>query len=77
MATVDLNELEPPTTDDADLLTLRLRIYRNRLLVESDWTQLPDAPCDAQAWAAYRQQLRDFPATWTPAPVADFPDPPA
>jgi hypothetical protein len=49
---------------------------RNWLLLMSDWTQLPDAPCDAQAWADYRQQLRDLPAdpNW---PVADFPDPPA
>ena len=28
-------------------------------------------------WATYRQQLRDFPATWTPADTADFPDPPS
>lgn len=32
---------------------------RNRLLVASDWTQLPDAPVDAAAWATYRQALRD------------------
>jgi hypothetical protein len=36
-----------------------------------------DGPTDKQAWADYRQALRDFPATWTPGPVADFPDPPA
>ena len=35
--------------------------YRDWLLFTSDWTQLPDAPCDAEAWAAYRQQLRDLP----------------
>lgn len=36
-----------------------IRAERNRLLVVSDWTQLPDAPVDAAAWATYRQALRD------------------
>lgn len=35
--------------------------YRNNRLLASDWTQLPDAPVDHQAWADYRQQLRDLP----------------
>lgn len=52
------------------------RHWRNRLLAESDWTQVADAPVDRAAWAAYRQALRDFPATWTPGPEADFPNPP-
>ena len=54
----------------------RMRLHRDRLLKESDWTQLPDAPVDRQAWATYRQTLRDFPATWTAGPEADFPDTP-
>ena len=53
-----------------------MRHHRDRLLAESDWTQLPDATCDRQAWATYRQALRDFPATWTAGPEADFPDTP-
>lgn len=36
------------------------RVYRNRLLALSDWTQAPDAPVDKSAWAAYRQALRDI-----------------
>jgi len=36
-----------------------IRAERNKLLVASDWTQLPDAPVDAAAWATYRQALRD------------------
>ena len=36
-----------------------IRAERNKLLVESDWTQLPDAPVDAAVWATYRQTLRD------------------
>jgi hypothetical protein len=53
-----------------------MRAIRNDLLKESDWTQLPDATVDRQAWATYRQTLRDFPATWTAGPEADFPDTP-
>lgn len=40
-----------------------LRPERNRLLAESDWTQLTDAPLPEDkraAWAAYRQDLRDL-----------------
>jgi len=54
----------------------RLRIQRDRLLAASDWTQTADAPVDRAAWAAYRQALRDFPATWTPGPIANFPEEP-
>lgn len=41
-----------------------LRRRRNELLTNSDWTQLPDSSVvDAQAWADYRQALRDLPQT--------------
>jgi len=63
------------TIPDEHLLE-RMRLHRDRLLAQSDWTQLPDAPVDREAWATYRQALRDFPATWTPGPEADFPDTP-
>lgn len=43
------------------------RAQRNALLAASDWSQLPDAPVDQAAWAAYRQALRDVPGQ------ADFP----
>lgn len=33
---------------------------RNKLLQESDWTQLTDSPADKAEWAAYRQALRDI-----------------
>lgn len=34
---------------------------RNSLLQSSDWTQLPDVPLETkQAWATYRQALRDI-----------------
>lgn len=44
-----------------------LRKRRDRLLAESDWTQMPDAPVDKAAWAAYRQALRDLPKNTDPA----------
>lgn len=44
-----------------------LRAKRDALLAASDWTQASDAPVDASAWSAYRQQLRDLPAN-TPDP---------
>jgi hypothetical protein len=31
------------------------------LLNASDYTQIPDFPGDKEAWAAYRQELRDVP----------------
>ena len=37
-----------------------VRKERNRLLAESDCTQLPDSPFDATAWQTYRQALRDL-----------------
>jgi hypothetical protein len=44
-----------------------IRKRRNQLLQTSDWTQLPDVPLGTkEAWAAYRQSLRD---------LTDQPDP--
>lgn len=37
-----------------------VRAQRNALLSASDWTQLPDVPlATKEAWATYRQELRD------------------
>ena len=38
----------------------RLRLWRNRELGLSDWTQLADSTADKTAWATYRQALRDM-----------------
>jgi len=40
----------------------KVRYDRNSRLSDCDWTQLPDAPVDAQTWATYRQELRDITA---------------
>jgi hypothetical protein len=73
---MNLNQLGLIETDDADILAARMRLQRDRLLAACDWTQTADAPVDKAAWAAYRQALRDFPATWEPSEVCDFPNPP-
>lgn len=39
----------------------KVRQERDKLLAETDWTQVADAPVDQAAWAAYRQALRDIP----------------
>ena len=46
-----------------------LRIKRNKLLVETDWTQLKDLDLDMireRNWKNYRQALRDLPSKSTP-----------
>ena len=72
----DLSSTLDPEEVPAEWWAERMRNHRDRLLKESDWTQLPDATCDREGWAIYRQALRDFPATWTAGPTADFPDTP-
>jgi hypothetical protein len=37
-----------------------IRIKRNQLLTDSDWTQVLDAPVNQPSWASYRQTLRDI-----------------
>lgn len=54
----------------------QIKKWRNAQLAASDWTQLPDAPVDKQAWATYRQSLRDLPAQGGNADNAEFPTAP-
>jgi hypothetical protein len=70
------NEIFDPEIIPDDYLSVRMRNARNRLLSESDWAMASDAPTDKTAWGNYRQALRNFPATWTPAETAEFPDSP-
>jgi hypothetical protein len=74
---MDLSSFFDPDDVPAEWWLERMRKHRDRLLAESDWTQTTDDPTgNAAAWATYRQALRDFPATWTAGPTAEFPDPP-
>jgi hypothetical protein len=63
------HEHEAITADD-------VRMRRDGALAASDWTQTADSPVDRQAWATYRQQLRDLPTAdgW---PFVNLPHPPA
>ena len=36
------------------------------MLAETDWMSNPDSPAISDAWKAYRQALRDLPASTTP-----------
>lgn len=51
--------IEPFFTNEE--LAAEARLQRDELLKGSDWTQLPDAPVNHQAWSDYRQALRDIP----------------
>lgn len=42
-------------------LSIQARDKRDRLLRDSDWTQILDAPVEKAQWATYRQALRDVP----------------
>jgi hypothetical protein len=55
----------------------QIKLWRNAKLAQSDWTQLPDSPVDKEAWATYRQALRDLPAQGGLADDAEFPNVPA
>jgi hypothetical protein len=56
--------VRPMTTEERQVVVdnqwVVIRNQRNRLLLESDWTQLSDSPADKTAWAVYRQALRDI-----------------
>lgn len=51
----------PPDNVSDEKKAERIRLTRDKKLVQSDWTQVADAPVDQSAWATYRQSLRDIP----------------
>lgn len=57
-----LAPLPPPEPTKKELIEA-IRVQRDGLLKASDWTQLADAPVDREAWAEYRQKLRDLPGS--------------
>ena len=52
------------------------RVERNKMLADSDWTQMPDVQVDKDAWAEYRQALRDLPANTIDPENPVWPTPP-
>ena len=74
---MNLDEMSLSTTDDTEILFLRIRNWRTRELLATDWTQLADSTADKTAWAAYRQALRDLPASNKDPKKIIFPTRPA
>jgi hypothetical protein len=70
-------ELIVAAAEAMDAAWVALRATRDGLLSATDWTQLPDAPVDAAAWAAYRAALRDLPEVTTDPAAPVWPTPPA
>ena len=59
--------------------SIQLREKRDMLLAKTDWTQLPDSPLNAetkQAFATYRQTLRNITSVYDTLDYAIFPDEP-
>lgn len=57
--------IDPATGVYTSVAVIEIRTKRNRLLYESDWTQLPNGPLSSElqtAWATYRQALRNITA---------------
>lgn len=49
------------TAGATDRAAAEVRTQRDVKLVQTDWTQVADAPVDKAAWATYRQSLRTMP----------------
>ena len=65
------NPLFPDATDEQKWEQIRL--WRNKQLIKSDWTQIADSSADKAAWATYRQALRDLPNQGGNPEEAEFP----
>jgi hypothetical protein len=66
---------DPTSIDDQTVLDV-IRWRRVGLLNMCDWTQIPDSTADKEAWATYRQQLRDLPSSNANPRLIVFPTPP-
>lgn len=54
-------QVETVESNNTGSIEVSIRSTRDALLSKSDWTQLNDSPVDRNAWAIYRQALRDLP----------------
>ena len=62
--------------EDAEPLN-EVRIERNKLLQQTDWMSLPDAPTMSDAWKKYRQELRDITKTYKTLDEVKWPTKPS
>ena len=54
------------TTEEADGLSWNdIRLKRDGILKDTDWTMTTGSSVDQAQWAAYRQNLRDLPQTYS------------
>lgn len=51
---------KPTEAFDAEAAAVAIRIKRNKLLLASDYTQLPDSKVNKDVWASYREELRNL-----------------
>ena len=65
-----------PTPYSSTSTWQRVRTERNKLLQESDWTQLSDVVVDKEAWSTYRKQLRDITKSFSSPTEVVWPTPP-
>lgn len=63
----------PPGDLPVEWVWERLRLRRDRLLAGCDFRMVTDAPWDTAPWAAYRQALRDLPASTDDPRQAQWP----
>ena len=85
----NIKDKPKPTTEQLDALDTKakvrddqkelenIRIERNRLLAETDWMSLPDAPTMSDAWKKYRQELRDITKTYKTLDEVKWPTKPS
>jgi len=70
----DTKQWIDPRTNDTQWFLVKSQ--RNKLLLNSDWTQLPDVGIsNKSAWATYRQALRDITSQTDPFNII-WPTPP-
>lgn len=70
--------LQQQEADRLNRLSDENRDFRNALLSQSDWTQLPDTPLETAVkdeWSVYRQSLRDITlnTSWPELAKTDWP----
>jgi len=55
---------EPLPAEENKITWNTIRLKRDQLIRDTDWTMIPGATVDQAQWAAYRQILRDLPQTY-------------
>ena len=63
--------------DGSNVVWKRIRQERNKLLSETDWTQIPDCTINKQVWLDYRNALRNLPQNFSNPHQVVWPTKPA